>query len=283
VLGILTALIVAGLAAGSSLQTIVRNRMRRIWYQIPATRPRPPVPAARPLYPQPAGIGALNKGLEWFRLRPAYQTFFAGLTGHVLPGLFLVLVLYLAYSLVSRFVFSAADASGSVCAASAQVTPVAGEHPPIQFDTKEQCGRTGLQLQKGGTYRIRFEILPGSHWSDASLPAGPNGLYSETTPWWMGAFVPVRRRVSQPWFKPMARLGSVGADDYPLDPVPSIPEVAQPATGHMVTFESEIVARSTGELFLYVNDVVPLGLTSMLYGNNKGSARVEVRQVVRRP
>jgi len=49
-------------------------------------------------------------------------------------------------------------------------------------------------------------------------------------------------------------------------------------------FVTEIVGRSSGELFLYVNDAIFLPLkTTLFYCNNEGSARVTVDAVARRP
>jgi hypothetical protein len=152
------------------------------------------------------------------------------------------------------------------------------------FPTTSPCFATGLLLEKGGTYRVRLTIPKNDPWLDDTLEAGPNGIYSDRLPPWMAVFVPVRRRLNQPWFKPMARIGAKGTDDYVLDPIPSIPEASAPPNPPAeISFESEIVARTTGELFLYVNDGIPLGLTGRIYGNNRGSALVSVREIVSRP
>jgi hypothetical protein len=45
-------------------------------------------------------------------------------------------------------------------------------------------------------------------------------------------------------------------------------------------FASEIVARSTGELFLYVNDGVGF---DCFYDNNHGAAKVTIERVVPKP
>jgi hypothetical protein len=100
----------------------------------------------------------------------------------------------------------------------------------------------------------------------------------------MAAGVPLRRRLTQPWFKPIARIGETGTDDYALDTKPSLPEREVYATkgtatqgSAEITFESEIVARSSGELFLYVNDAIfPPFANDLFYKDNRGSARVVV-------
>ena len=90
----------------------------------------------------------------------------------------------------------------------------------------------------------------------------------------------------------MVRIGDIGNDDYALDPKPSLPEreirisketERRPSPGD-ISFESEIVARSAGELFLYVNDaVLPVGdaRSDVFYresgpGPNQGAAIVTI-------
>jgi hypothetical protein len=113
--------------------------------------------------------------------------------------------------------------------------------------------------------------------------------------------VPLRRYLSQPWFKPIARIGVNGTDEYPLDPKPSLawtsdtrqvkkrgwvdtcsgtPTTVREPSVSDVTFETEIITRSDGELFLYVNDAVlhPV-FTNLFYCNNEGTARVTVERV----
>ena len=51
-----------------------------------------------------------------------------------------------------------------------------------------------------------------------------------------------------------------------------------------MTFATEIVARSSGELFLYLNDAIFLPpKTKLFYCNNEGSGRVTVERVVPPP
>ena len=80
--------------------------------------------------------------------------------------------------------------------------------------------------------------------------------------------LPFRRRLAEPWFRPIARIGSRGNDEYVL-PGPV----------------SQIRARTSGELFLFVNDAVieVPGLRGLFYRNNAGTARVTVEQFGRGP
>ena len=82
----------------------------------------------------------------------------------------------------------------------------------------------------------------------------------------MAAGIPLRRELTRPWFRIVARFGSQGGEETFLDPDPdskdgSIAEVIQ--------------ATRNGELYLFVNDAVlgiP-GLYDFFYGNNKGNGR----------
>ena len=75
--------------------------------------------------------------------------------------------------------------------------------------------------------------------------------------------LPMRRELIRPWFRMVARTGSVGGEESFLDPDPkdhSIDEVMR--------------ATRDEELFLFVNDAVlgVPGLEGVFYPNNVGSA-----------
>ena len=115
--------------------------------------------------------------------------------------------------------------------------------------------------------------------------------------------VPLRRTLTQPWFKPIARIGDVGTDEYALDPNPSVAWNADEAetregderdtcSGHALSshlnpdgkvFETQFIARSSGELFLYVNDAVIFPPWTTFYCNNSGVARVLVQRILPTP
>jgi hypothetical protein len=121
---------------------------------------------------------------------------------------------------------------------------------------------------------------------------------------------PFTRRWSAYWFKPIARIGSRGNDEYILNPISSLPPLPEGVPhGEVVPIDqpdhfkpidevsvarvpkrigrrqliAEITARSTGELFLYVNDAAlairPGWPTDGNYPNNFGTARVRVERV----
>ncbi|HEX6363664.1 MAG TPA: hypothetical protein VFZ93_11940, partial [Albitalea sp.] len=116
----------------------------------------------------------------------------------------------------------------------------------------------------------------------------------------MAAAVPLRRHPTEPWFRPIARIGVTGNDTYALRGQPQTAPLqdrceaarapappgcpAGDGAGSMAeVFESEIVARSSGPLFLYVNDAVRLPFAAPFHANNAGCARVEVLPVLPAP
>jgi hypothetical protein len=94
----------------------------------------------------------------------------------------------------------------------------------------------------------------------------PPGLFPKLL---MVAAIPLRRELTRPWFRIVARFGSKGGEETFLDPDPdskdgSIAEVIQ--------------ATRDGELYLFVNDAVVgiPGLYDYFYGNNHGTAEVTI-------
>jgi hypothetical protein len=84
-----------------------------------------------------------------------------------------------------------------------------------------------------------------------------------------GVSFPFRRLWSAHWFVPIARIGGRGADQYPLE-----------------TAATELTARTSGELLLFVNDaILPIGVRppslgwSSYYKNNEGQATVVVTKL----
>ncbi len=87
------------------------------------------------------------------------------------------------------------------------------------------------------------------------------------------AFTPFRRLWSADWFVPIARIGRRGLDQYRLD-----------------AETINITAKTTGELFLFVNDaIVPVNLRRLglgwdeYYKNNQGTATITVSRLHRGP
>jgi hypothetical protein len=281
---VIAALVVLGLASGGALERRVRDSMRNVWYSVPKMSPHP-----RENFSSRQTPSRLNRAVEWLRTRAAYKTFFRFLTWKLAPFLFLVVVGYGAIAIASQSLFALRSSWGGVCAGAGDLKPVELGVQVIQWKTRDLCKGTGAELRKGATYRLRFTIPASDPWFDASVPAGPNGIQPEDVTLGMSLGVPLRRHLGQPWFKPMARINSRGTDVYPLDPKPTVPasplpKNADPTANNEIVFETEIVARTQGELFLYVNDAVlrvPFYPDSALwfYKNNKGGTDVRIELV----
>jgi len=142
---------------------------------------------------------------------------------------------------------------------------------------------------------------PGN-WFDATERGDLGGFATDTLKHYEAWFL--RRDWSELWFKPIARIGEIGNDEYILEPInpftphgyknnlPAEKDHSQPisageATAGMgqdptpadrKTFSAKITAHKAGELFLYVNDAVlaePLN-AKKFYLNNFGCAQVTV-------
>lgn len=280
---------------GDRLGIKVSDSMRLVWYSASRTKPETQV-----AFPKPLAAGSVGLWIQKARLSAGYRSAFRFLTHTLLPACFLVVVIYGAIAILSQMVFALRDTMGAFCMSSERLTPVVPRTQPFGFNPDRLCQPTGYSLAEGGTYRIVVAVPANDRWRDWHLPAGPYGTDSNASgAEWQALGVPLRRHLTQAWFKPMARIGSVGSDSYALDPNPSLPReqhqtaaqgagaaaagcgCACGAEGSPPTFfTSEIVARTSGELFLYVNDAVFLpGLTGFFYGNNHGSACVTVERV----
>lgn len=174
------------------------------------------------------------------------------------------------------------------------------------------CQPTGIVLEEGGRYRIRIEVK--KHWFDKDIPTDVRGFGSDTL--WQTLATPLQRWWGKNWFQPIARLGVLGNDEYVLDPVAplkrvsfescnaselpnvsALHDIAKPISAEALeqrlgcernngispsnVLVSEITARSTGELFVYVNDAVLMfpGLTNLFYRNNSGTAAISAERV----
>ena len=87
-----------------------------------------------------------------------------------------------------------------------------------------------------------------------------------------GVAVPLRRDISQPWFRLFVRTGREGRDEHALSPKRPPPEGA----AERLSLVSEFTARANGEMFLFVNDAIDLPFWNF-YENNRGTAKVKVK------
>ena len=194
-------------------------------------------------------------------LRRAAQSELRTAIKWTLAGAAFVLILVLLGVLTGRTAFHVRSTLGTLCQ-STNSTPLE-ESQSITLDISNPCFATGIALEKGRTYG--FEVVAGP-WFDGPIPTTPDGFDSSENPM-HGPWVPLRRRVSEPWFKLIGRIDDAGNEDFPIGSGPAVHK-----------------ARSNGELFLYVNDVV-FGLLPGPYwawpyfwaiGANRGTATITI-------
>ena len=230
------------------------------------------------------------------------------------PAAFLAASFVAVFFLTNRATFDAFAAVGQFCQSTAS-KPVESLKSNIQFTTDTICHPTGVVLEEGGRYRIRLEI--SDHWFDKNEPTDVRGFGSETLTYYLAT--PLKRWWGQNWFKPVVRLGALGNDEYVLEPVAPLKQISFAPCNRQIqstmsllgaladipnpiTAEnkrrilecerekhiepksilvSEITARSTGELFIYMNDAILTlpWLTGLFYKNNSGTSLLSVERV----
>ena len=284
---VLFVLLVACFILSTVLDVRISDQMRRIWYAIAPLKPA----AVYKMKPAPRP----SPGSQWIKgLRTAHtaRTVVKCLTHWILPFVFVLAIFAYAAITLTQVVFAGRSSFGLVCSA-----PSASGS---WFSPKELCHNTQTDVQAGELYQITLEVPAGNGWYDDTIPAGPSG-FTCALPWYkalgFAALVPARRNLTEAWFQPMAKIGDNGNDVFPIDgnsvepselkPCPSErpqaalqcpPDVA--SLGQMETTRMRFLARSSGPLYVYVNDVVgvPIG-EDLFYNNNRGCARVTVTPV----
>lgn len=235
----------------------VRDRMRLVWDSIAAHGPTVVTPASGP-----------DDLIYRLRTSRVYRNVAETLSQRLFPFFFgvaaMLLIVLLITGTSNRFLFAVAGATGSICR---NVSPLAAEGGvwKTTLINRELCQPTGVQLERGNTYRVMIEQPTG--WFDASHPVGSLAGFSslDAGPIFLLA-LPFRRLLTAPWFAPVARIGASSAEYHLLDQ-PSI----------------EIMPRTSGQLFLFVNDAVgPPWNRTYFYDNNRGeAARVTITTLIR--
>jgi uncharacterized protein (DUF2235 family) len=158
--------------------------------------------------------------------------------GNILSWLFsivlFVFILYIIFSMVSAIIFHARITQGGLCKNSKE-----SEYPTHEvtrtLQISKACFQTSIRLKAGDKYK--FKVKSGGL-TDGSYNANPNGI-TDPLNVVMYLATPLRRHMDQPWIKLMGRVGNDGNENFPIG-----------------KGESEYMAKTSGELFLYVNDAV---------------------------
>jgi len=198
--------------------------------------------------------GKLNSFVTWWRKLLPWRWIKYWLT----PGIVGLLFYYAGIAIASQLVSRVVESIGVTC-----------ENAAAQADTlpRSPCYATHQTVVAGESYRIQISV--DTPWSDASIPASPEGLGDAgfwTSPL-MKAATPLRRHVTEDWFAVMAKIEPDGLNSRALK--------FRRAADSDTTWEAEFAADADGELFLYVNDAMLFGWSER-YTNNQGSATVAI-------
>lgn len=206
------------------------------------------------------------------RTNPAAINLYNGLRLTWLPALFLVLTSALILFGINKAAFEVADSMGQICPASDKTG---------DFKTQSICTDTRIDLAAGGTYQIEITIPASDPWLDDGNCADVLGVSSDLG-WWKSApyFAGglAKRWLTEPYFRPIARIGQFGSDEYALIPAPVPKKQAGCPTG---TLRALITARKSDRLYLFVNDAV-IGLPGLYanrYENDEGLGTVSVCEI----
>jgi uncharacterized protein (DUF2235 family) len=242
------------------------------------------------------------------------------LTQIVIPLAFAGLLVLIGAVIVNRATFDIVSSAGRYCTGSFDGStgePLEQLGPSTRtFTTDSMCWPSGLVLTEGHRYVITISTLdtyPTDRWFDRDVPTDVMGFATDSLRHKLAR--PLTRWWNQNWFKPIARIGRYGNDEYVLDSVDDVAPLKKPdcpAGLHMPSslpirtkidenlakaiddcapipadrriLHSEIKARSTGELFIYVNDAILAlpGFGDAFVANNSGRASVRVDRLTSR-
>jgi T6SS, Phospholipase effector Tle1-like, catalytic domain len=159
---------------------------------------------------------------------------------YVLPGVGVIAIYCLILIAFSRGLFSVYEGHGNVCRPSKTEPPVLspGQAKTLneEFSTDRLCWATGVKLEKGRKYSLRFDMT--QPYFDADIITDVAGF---TDKWGIHLLgVPIRRWWSADWFQPVARIGTDGDTQWPL--VSAVGESALPEGSDRAgaTFESHV-------------------------------------------
>lgn len=272
---VMVGLVTSLLYLSSRIAGRTANLMASIWRKMPDA---------------PAGLPR-QSWIYDLRSSPLYMGFHDTLKRKIAPAFFAVVFVYLGLAIASRLSFDVLDVAGYTClpdpkAAVLKVStsrkPIISD--PIEFKTSELCKATGILLEHNGHYRLT--IRPGDRAGENKIwlngiprigsPVG--GFSARDRPAWyervyLSLFLPLRRELSQDWFRIMVRYGHVGGEEKSY-----VPDLYDPTIQFIIT--PTIKPESTEELFIFVTDAVigiP-GLYDLLYRNNKGMATLTVER-----
>jgi hypothetical protein len=257
---------------GGSLQQAIRDASRVAWRKRNTEQKSEQTSEQKPkekAKPKPKGWGA---GVYQLRRTGIYNGFFYVVSHWILPT---AIMWWLFWWLA----FGTANTLGLFCKPTGHAVDVTataiGGRKSVGYDeafhTNELCHPLSLKVAQDETYEISLDIPENDPWLDASIKASPEGFFLGS--WRQLGGVPFKRLIWSYWFKPIIRVGSTGLEEH----LPDFKE--DPANSRHWT--AQFVARSDGEVFIYVNDtsIFAPWLIDVFYKNNQGSAVVAMQRI----
>jgi hypothetical protein len=199
---------------------------------------------------------------NWIRTARPLKLLYENIAQVVLPIGFALMLVVTALIGLNRFAFAVISMGGWDCHTSAQGERLesVGESKQFTFKLTDACFASPISLAQGATYEIKVDISEThSPSADGRIDAPPGLKY------WA---VPIRRMLAEPWFVPIARVGDVAGEEFPL-----------------VQTVTSITPRQDGTLFVFVNDAV-FGVPKWwdaFYRWNNGTGAVTVKTVAEAP
>jgi uncharacterized protein (DUF2235 family) len=242
---VLTGAIAIGLflLLGANLQETVRDVARVAWHS----------PGS---HIKLTGWRAAVYRLRRFGIYPA--TFYV-LTHWIIPT---IIMWWLFWWLA----FGTANTLGLICKGTEGVEVQDSATALAAMDTANACNATGLKVTQGKTYRIALTI--GDAWKDNTTGTDPNGFDNHRASWIQLLGWPYKRLIWSNWFATILRVGGPGLEEHLL-------LLEEKNGAWTTTFEP----RSSGEVFLYVNDTaigLPWVYDYFYWSNNHGTAKVKI-------
>jgi uncharacterized protein (DUF2235 family) len=140
-------------------------------------------------------------------------------TSHfIAPFFFGCFLVYGLFSIANHFSFKFLTAAGMVCdKALPKSTPGVKSRITLleQFPTDHLCWSTHLRLEAHVKYRITV-AADADDWLDSSRHTDPHGFGNNNWLYFLAA--PLKRRWDENWFMPIAHVGRLGGNEYPLHP-----------------------------------------------------------------
>ena len=271
------------LARSADLKRRISDGMRELWdITLGRLKPEDAVTYAGKYPNGPTG------GIYGLRSNVAYQTFFQWLKWRFLPGIFGFTVLVGGFVLAAIIILIGAqraeiawsERQNKYCQLTSAPVEIVETSGPVAkpFKTDDKCWASGMKVTKGERYLVTLRVT--QPWIDRTIPTSPAGFESSRLPWYLRPSVLLRRSLSGRWFQPMLKIVSPrgrGGHIELLD--------MRCNCGDGPVYSTEFAAARSGEVLLFVNDVMPLFLKNAedLYDNNKGEATVTITRIPRNP